>query len=476
MGASTSLDLMNTQEASIQATKIAQAYNASATGLNLVAQNLGSGLAGEMAPSFNKSNKSLGPAVFALASGIGNATAMGLKLTQEQFLPSKDSSLEALAGNFGLGVTMPIASKIDVQALMRSLNGSGATSMLMQNLPEIAAAAGMGLGEGAKTGLGLVVTNQPPSGRQKRQQINDPLAGVNISQAVSSFTKGLSQSFIQGSNLSKLNPLSFFGLPGLSNLRTAIRPLAAGAGAGIGMGFAVGLKLKDEDAAPLFGGNITGEDRQVALVAEGFVQNLVSNFLIDSTALQAAGQLIATSPSLVNPAKAAEGFGRGTVEGILNAMSSVGGVKNLISGDVSPDAILNVPVLSPTDFDDSLNGSSVAFARGLTGEGTILIAEIIRNLTQVRPNSTSPPPKRNVVSRGDEAGVGKISQFSSHSPCSNISQSLTTSCPLARRHPMDRVKDNSPSMRPHYRWVDRKLLISSLARASAALHQRDSLS
>ncbi|KAH7343120.1 hypothetical protein BKA66DRAFT_543869 [Pyrenochaeta sp. MPI-SDFR-AT-0127] len=407
MGTSTGLNLTSIPEANAQATRIATANNASATGLNLVAQNLGSGLAGEMMPSFSNSRKSLGSAAFALASGIGNATAMGLKLTQQRFLPSTDSTIEALAGNFGLGLAMPIASKVDLQAMMNSLSSTGATAMLMRNLPEIAAAAGMGIGEGAKTGLGLVGTSSPPRG-QKRQQPDDPLASVNISEAVGSFTRGLSQSFIQGSDLTRLNLIGGLDFSAVMNLRTMLRPLAAGAGAGIGMGFAIGLNLKGKDEAPTLGGNITGEDRQAAMIAESFVQNAVSNFLTNSTALQSAGRLVATNlfgPSSLNPAKVAEGFARGAVEGILNAMSSVGGVQNLISGNIAQDAIMNVPVLGPTEFDDSLNGSSVAFAQGLMGEGTLLIAEIVRNLTQVPSNGTSPPQRRSEDDSSNEVDI-----------------------------------------------------------------------
>jgi hypothetical protein len=394
MGASTGLNLTSMQAATAQGAKVASAYNSSATGVNLIAQNLRSGIAGQIAPSVGgngASNLALGPAVFALASGIGNATANGLNLTQQKTLPSNESSIEAAAGNFGLGVTMPIVSNIDLQAVMKSIGGAGASN-IAQQLPAIAAAAGQGLGKGARNGLGL--TKASIASLRRRQQLadsKDPLAGIDIPGTVSSFTKGLSQSLLTGSDLTKLNPLSGMNLTGMIDIQSMLRPLAAGAGAGVGMGLAVGLNLKSADAQPTFGVKNTGQDEQTALIAEGSVQNVLSNLLVNSTALQQAGTFFTSSPSQIlkgiDAAKAAEGFARGTIEGVVSAMASVGGVKNLISGQVPANALENVPVLQPSQFDDTINGSAVGFARGFTSTGTILAAEVIRNLTMGMRNS-----------------------------------------------------------------------------------------
>ncbi|KAF2034210.1 hypothetical protein EK21DRAFT_108249 [Setomelanomma holmii] len=396
MGTSTGLNLTDMQGASAQGVKVANAYNASATGVNLIAQNFGSGVAGEILPSFQTSNISLGAAAFALATGIGNATAYGLNLTLQKALPSNDSGIEAVAGNFGLGIATPVVSNIDLQAVMNGFRATGA-SMFTQQLPQIAAAAGQGLGEGTRNGLGLTAP-QSPSRLKQEESTGDAAAGIDIASTVSAFTKGLSQSFLTGSDLSKLNPLGGTNVTSMINLQTMLRPLAAGAGAGIGMGVAVGLNLKSAESQPTFGGNITGQDEQTALIAEGFVGNMLSNFLTNSTALQQAGSLLASSqPQFlknVDGAKAAEGFARGTIEGVMSAMSSVGGLKNLISGQVPPNALQNVPVLQPSQFDDSVNGSAIGFARGLTGPGTILAAEVIRNLTGVTRNATSSSPNQ----------------------------------------------------------------------------------
>jgi hypothetical protein len=402
------------QAAKVQGAKIASAYNASATGTNLIAQNLGSGVAGELTPLLGKSNLTLGPAAFALATGIGNATVYGLNLTQQKTSPLTEPSIEAIAGNLGLGNTLPIVSNIDLQAVMRSFGGTKASS-LAQQLPSIAAAAGQGFGEGAKTGLGLTINRSDSvRKRQLRTDSSNPLAGVDIPVTVSSFTKGLSQSFLTGSDLNKLNPFANMNLTGMTDICAMLRPLAAGAGAGVGMGLAVGLKLKPVDSQATFGANVTGQDEQSALIAERFVQNVLSNFLINSTALQQAKTLLLSgqSPPLngIDVAKAAEGFARGTIEGVVSAMASVGGVKNLISGQVPANAFDDVPVLQPSRFDDTVNGSAVGFARGFTGTGTILAPEIIRNLTEVMQslNGASSRQRRDTVTEANMGAEGKI--------------------------------------------------------------------
>jgi hypothetical protein len=414
MGTTTALNLTDIQEASAVAIKIASTYNASATGANLAAQNLGSGLAGQITSSFDNTNVSLGMAMYALASGVGNATAFGLGLTQQQYAPSKDMSVEGLAGNFGLGIAKPIASKIDLQAVMKSLGESIGASRWMEQLPQVASAAGTGLGEGARNGLGLAATGSSSTRNRKRQLSNNTLADVDVPEVVGSFAKGLSQSFFKGSNLTNLNLAVDMILPNTIDLQAMLRPFASGAGAGIGMGFAIGFNLKPADAAPILAisSNSTSHDEQIALAAEGFTQNLFSNFLKNSTALKQAKEYVIANPPQVfkdaDGAKAAEGLARGIVEGAMNAMSSVGGIKNLISGNIPNNAFEDVPVLAPTQFNDSLNGFAVGFARGLSGKATILIAEIARNFTR-SSTAAAPPQKRSLDGKGEEFGVGKIS-------------------------------------------------------------------
>jgi hypothetical protein len=421
MGTSTALNLTDMQEASMIASRIATAYNVSATGANLAAENFGSGLAGEIAPFLKNSNASLALATYALASGIGNATAAGLGLTQKQFAPSNDINIESVAGNLGLGVATPIVSNIDIKMVMQSLRDSIGTSGLIGQLPEIASAAGMGLGEGARKGLGLTASEPSVLIQQKRQLTNNT---PDFSGAIGSFAEGLSQSFIQGSNLTELGLAVGTVFPNMIDFQTMLRPIAAGAGAGVGMGVAIGLNFKPANATPTFLGNVPYEEQQISLTAEGFMENMLSNFLTNSTAVQLTKDFLMDAPSRllkdVNSAQAAEGLARGVVEGAMSAMSSVGGIKNLISGNISANALYKVPILAPSRFNDSVNGSAVGFARGLAGKATILIAEMAKNLTQTDEDThatkQTSQPKHGLQDRSEEAGVGKtrILKMSNH--------------------------------------------------------------
>lgn len=410
---------MTTAEA--QASKVASTFNASATGLNLAAQNIGTGLAGQIAPSLGQSgltNFPIGPAAFALASGVGNSTARALGLTDRNFLPSNDSGIVSIAGNLGLGVSTPIVSKIDFQAIMKSAGGNYITTAIANQLPQIAAAAGNGLGEGARLGLKLGQSNQAASIARKRQTPTDPFQGVDIPGTVNQFTKGLSQSLLTGVDVASLaSTLNLTGNLGGMMDPTMFPALAAGAGSGIGMGLAIGLQFKDVNAMGLIAqeGNLISNNAQTAMAAETFTQNLVSNFLLNSTVLKDIGSTLSdNTPVLlrnVDVAKAAEGFARGTIEGVATALSSIGGLQNLLSGNFSNDALLNVPVLDATKFNDSINGSTVGFARGFMGEGTILIGDVLRKMNQGANRTATPSSsKRDVDIPVESAAIGRATK------------------------------------------------------------------
>ncbi|KAF3041895.1 hypothetical protein E8E12_005491 [Didymella heteroderae] len=431
VGASTGLNITDMTTAEAQASKVASAFNASATGFNLAAQNLGNGLAGQIAPSLGQSglmNLSIGPAAFALASGIGNSTAKALRLTNKDFLPSNDSGIVAIAGNLGLGISTPIVSNIDFQTMMKSVGGNGFTTALTQQLPQIAAAAGNGLGEGARIGLKLGQTSQASSTVRKRQTATDLLQGVDVLGTVNQFTKGLSQSLLTGVDVASLSSsLNLTGHLGGMMDPAMLPALAAGAGSGIGMGLAIGFQFKDVNAMGLIAqdGSTSSDDTQTAMVAESFTQNLVSNFLLNSTILQNVGSTLSNNtPQLLKNAdiaKAAEGFARGTIEGIATALSSIGGLQNLLSGNFSSDALMNVPVLNATKFNDSINGSAVGFARGLTGEGTILIGDVLKKMSQNASKTGPPPRKRDIDIPLEEAATVPYIALSARQALDNTS-------------------------------------------------------
>ncbi|KAF2998804.1 hypothetical protein E8E13_001143 [Curvularia kusanoi] len=434
VGASTGLNITDTKNAQAQASRVASTFNATATGLNLAAQNIGSGLAGQIAPSLGQSGGltgSIGPAAFALASGIGNATAKALNLTSQNFQPSSDGGIQAIAGNLGLGLSTPIVSNIDFQAVMKSANGGGVGASIMKQLPAIAAAAGNGLGEGARNGLGLQQTGQTPRSLGKRQDPADPLQGVDVPATVNQFTKGLSQSLLTGVDVTKLaGSLNLTGNIGDIGSNLDLPSLASGAGSGIGLGLAIGLSLRPVDAGSLIEKNGNDGGSGTALIAETFTQNLVSNLLLNSTIVQSAGStLTKNAPQFLkdaNVAKAAEGFARGSIEGISVALSSIGGIQNLISGNFSNDAMMNVPTLQPTGFNDSLNGSAVSFARGFMGEGTILVGNVLRTMGGKADKAQTPLRLRGLEVPASKAAVAPYSTI-----IARQAQENTSTVPLA---------------------------------------------
>jgi hypothetical protein len=409
MGAGTGLNLTDMAQSQAIAMKIAASYNATPDGINMVAQNLGSGLSAQLAPSLGNltDGTQIGMAAFALAQGIGQGTASGLNLTTQNFQPTNDTGIMGIAGNFGLGVSSPIASSIDVQKLVAS---AGTNGQLMQQLPQIAAAAGKGLGEGASNGLGLA---KPITAPQRRQAPNGQ-DQTDIPGAVGEFTRGLSQSFLQSSDLNKALDMI---APGASNglnidIMGMILPVASGAGQGIGEGAAIGLGFKADAGLTVMNGNLSSNENTEMIAAE-FAKSLVASFLANGTAQVALANLSSGAGGLtmnIQAARVTEGLARGLVEGSINAISMVGGIENVLSGNFSLEAAMNFPPMDTSNFNDSVNGSAVAFGRGLAGEGTLLIANLITNMTK------SGVQKRGLSTR-EEAGVGKLVHHPRHFLC-----------------------------------------------------------
>jgi hypothetical protein len=395
MGAETGLNLTDMKVSAEMATKVAATYNVQPTGLNLVAQNLGRGLTAQISPSLSNSTAfssiDIGMAAFALAQGIGQGSASGLNLTQQKFMPVNDSSIMGIARNFGLGVASPLTSNIDVNNLFSQAGAAG--EQFIAQIPQIAAAAGKGFGEGASSGLGFLKNT---TALQKRQAPADPNA-VHIPGAVEQFTRGLSQSFLQSVDLKA-------AVGGSVNLNIVemLMPIAAGAGQGIGEGAAIGLGFKSDAGLTIMPGNMSSDQSTQRIAAE-FSKGLVASFLANGTAAAALANLTAGAGGAaanIQPAMVAEGLARGLVEGSVNAISMAGGIENVLSGNFSIEMAMNMLAMASTNFNDSVNGSAVAFGRGLAGEGTLLIASMITNLTNKAPKRRSLEP--------NSAGVGKL--------------------------------------------------------------------
>jgi hypothetical protein len=201
MGTERGLNWTTTEQADAQARKIAAAIGKNLTGFNLIAQNIGTGFTAQLAPSIDNTSLPSGMAVFRFAQGIGQGTAMGLNLTQTNFAPTNSSEFMSVVSNLGLGIALPIAENMDVSKFLNK--PSGTTHQFMEQLSEIAVAAGQGFGEGASRGMDCMKSNASGPMFRKRSNSADPNA-MDLPGTVGNFAIGLSQSFLGSVNLSEM--------------------------------------------------------------------------------------------------------------------------------------------------------------------------------------------------------------------------------------------------------------------------------
>lgn len=357
--------------------------------------------------SLSTSNVPVGMVAFSLAQGIGQASASGLNLTQQQFAPTNSSDIISIARNLGLGVTGPIASSVDLQKLMSQAGGA---NDIMAQVPQIIAAAGEGLGQGASMGLGLMKSGT--TGAAAKRQLAANSSQMDVPGLVGDLTRGLSQAFLESSNLSAIFPS---GAANLNLDKQNLLSIATGAGKGIGEGIAEGMGAPTANISATLASqaNATGMPSE-AMLAEQFTRSLVSS-LIQSGGLSAVGNtLTSQAGSLaanVDTAKAVEGAARGLIEGGVSALSEAGGFQKFLAGDFPKELAMNLPALPPTTFNDSTNGSIVSFMRGLSGEGVLLISQMLNagnsNSSTANNVSSTPSAKRSVGG----SGVGELVNF-----------------------------------------------------------------
>lgn len=415
MGTGNSLNLTTPAESQAQATKIAASLGQQPTGLNLVAQNLGSGFTSQIAPSLgNTSSLPVGMVAFGLAQGIGQGTAMGLNLTDEKYVPSNGTDAMAVASNFGLGIAGPIAESFAVSNLF-----SGVASNQM--FPMIAAAAGEGIGEGVSKGLGLMKPNMTAGKPFKKRQLAAPGADPNamsLPNTIGNFTLGLTQSFLQSADLGKVVNPSGMNMSSLGiNLdATSLVSIASGAGKGVGEGFAVGLNIIAAVNGTLTSPrtDVSGINATQEQASELFVKNLLAGFLQNGGAQVvggAIGQQLSGAGKGIDMGKAAEGAARGLAEGTVSALSQGGGLNKVLAGDFPKDLPMKLQSLPPTLFNDSTGGAVVGFMRGLSGEGILLALQQVNAGKNASAGMGGSPFKRNVGTDGKINGVGRTTHL-----------------------------------------------------------------
>ncbi|PQE31432.1 cytochrome b b6 petb protein [Rutstroemia sp. NJR-2017a WRK4] len=308
-----------------------------ATGFNLVAQNLGSGLTKTLVGSIsvipNTSDTSskavmtnttmsmtlgagtINGAALALAQGLGTGASNGLKLTQASTNATFNTSgINGAAGNLGYGLTSTFLTNLNTSSLVAKAGGqinfadilSGKSTLLGSSLNDIAAGAGTGLGSGVSLGLGL------------QNQAAMPVPPNGSAGAAQQFTSGLTSSFLQGGTLSKL-ATSLMG--------------SGGPAAALGLG-GKSTDMNSSSSSVLSNLNI-------AAVAQGFAVGL----------LDGAGNTLAGQPT---------------------------------------------PPMQMLSFNDSVGGAATGFGLGLGSQGTKLVKQVLAN-PSVLANLTGTATKRDVL-------------------------------------------------------------------------------
>lgn len=203
-GTTTGLNLSTAEQANAVASSVAAANDMNATGINGAAMNLGNGLAAAAVPlvasNFSQSNttsslrSTIAQAIFPLAQGIGNGTAAGLSITELQFTPANGTGVGDVAGNLGLGLSESLIRSINTAKILNSSILSGLTNADL-NLPETFQAAGVGIGQGAAQGFGVM---------KQTTVSNAPIADNSFDalDAVEAFSSGLTSSFLESADLS----------------------------------------------------------------------------------------------------------------------------------------------------------------------------------------------------------------------------------------------------------------------------------
>ncbi|TEY57355.1 hypothetical protein BOTCAL_0220g00080 [Botryotinia calthae] len=307
-----------------------------ASGFNLAAQNLGSGLTKSLVGSISIApvgtdtavNDSMtmmigagtiNGAALALAQGLGSGASQALNFTApSEKAAFNTSGINGAAGNLGHGLSSTFLSGISTTSLLSKamstvnindlIQGNG--TLLGSSLSQIAAGAGTGLGKGTSVGLGLqnaAMMETSPNGS----------AG-----AVQDFTMGLTSSFLQNGTLSKLMT-SMMGSTGLS--------------AAMGMG----VTEADMDSS--------------SSSATSFLSNL-------------------------NIAAVAQGFAVGFLDGAGNTLAG-----------------LPTPPMQTLMFNDSIGGAATGFGLGLGSQGTTLVKQILADPSIISNFTKSATTKRHIL-------------------------------------------------------------------------------
>lgn len=311
---------------------------------------------------------------FALGVGLGEGASTGLNLTTpelarvEEAAVLKENGMNADGIN---GVALQFANGLAAMVVPIVMKTGMNLSMFAPYVYPIA----RGIGNGTIMGLDISDTVLKPS------------TGTNISDLVGSLGFGLSDSIAGNVNMSKVGG---FDLGSLSNMRAILQ----GAGEGLSQGALAGLGVAKASLVTQVQADVaTNGSLNIPIAVQDFMSGLSGSVLANIDFRKVQTKFGGMTNSLDVP-KIIEGLARGLVDGAVSGVNASGGLSNLISGKVSPDALTTASaaagsVDSVYGFDDSLNGSAIAFGYGLSNEAILQFGQSLGgDLSKVVNGST----------------------------------------------------------------------------------------
>lgn len=140
----------------------------------------------------------LGRAALKVGEGLGNGTAVGLRLTNRTLAPNPDATdIPDVAGNFAYGLSKTLLENINTTAIAEQATAVNRTALVMKYLPAAAAGLGKGLGEGIPIGLGIQPDRDIPMNAMED-------GDIDVETIAENFAKGLTSGVLRNGTLSKL--------------------------------------------------------------------------------------------------------------------------------------------------------------------------------------------------------------------------------------------------------------------------------
>jgi hypothetical protein len=318
-----------------------------------------------------------------LGVGLSTGALTGMNMTAPKNPAVNTTGLSGLALNLGSGLTSTIFSSSAVKGLfvMDPNQPGGILGGSTGTVGQAVLALAQGLGGGAVSGLKMAAV--------ANMSANVTFNTTGVNGVAGNFGQGLSSAFLGGVQLPSLQSLiaSFQS----SNMTINVAEVGVGVGTGIGQGAVVGLGLQPDSTM-----NVSG----VAGIAQGFTKGLVSSFLINGTAqklvasFNASASVSASASASVGgtaSANASAGFSLGGVslQNINIAKVAEGFAVGLVSGAGSTVMSLQLVAADTTNFDDSVQGASTGFGRGLGTEGGKIVQMVLNGAKPTSVTTTT---------------------------------------------------------------------------------------